>query len=492
MSKSEFDEQDELAKILGLTEADPERKKAKPDQTKADGPSPEDSEFYPNFSEDDPDFSDEEIPARKEDIPAAEEKPATEGSASEGKSSPSPVSKPPAPPKPPEPRRASSSEDDFIKEWEMYGQARTDAPREFHQIASLVLVATAINRNRWLDLQHKQVYPSLFAICLADSGQRKSTPIAYAVEACPKELRLANDYSPEALIADLDRRDQARGTVFVDEAGRLLNTMRKQGYGEGLKDLLSKLWDGPDDEERKLQKGNYHLKSTYLNLLMATTTSRFVDLVTPEDILSGFLARFLPILVTEKVQRRPVSRLKPATREEGERLAQHLLAMMQRLAKEPGAMEITNEALEALDAAEEKLQEWASGEWHSDLILPWATRLAEYGFRLAIIFAVSVGQDSITVSHAEQALLVVDRAKQSAKLLAERLTMDKDMREAEKLFNMILRNPGIKRRDAYRRATLSANRVDYLARELKAQGRIKISTDGKTELYFPADPDSPE
>ena len=103
MSKSGFDELDELAKILGMTEADPERKKAKPDQTKADGPSPEDSEFYPNFSEDDPDFFDEEIPARKEDIPAAEEKPATEGSASEGKSSPSPVSKPPAPPKPPEP-----------------------------------------------------------------------------------------------------------------------------------------------------------------------------------------------------------------------------------------------------------------------------------------------------------------------------------------------------------------------------------------------------
>ena len=468
MSKSGFDELDELAKILGMTEAEAEQKKAKPDQTKADA-----QEKPP-----------EESPPKPSPAPKAVPEPTSESLPTQ--------EEPRTPPKPPEPRRASSSEDDFIKEWEMYGQARTDAPREFHQIASLVLVATAINRNRWLDLQHKRVYPSLFAIYLADSGQRKSTPIAYAVEACPKELRLANDYSPEALIADLDKRDQARGTVFVDEAGRLLNTMRKQGYGEGLKDLLSKLWDGPDDEERKLQKGNYHLKSTYLNLLMATTTSRFVDLVTPEDILSGFLARFLPILVTEKVQRRPVSRLKPATREEGKRLAQHLLTMMQRLAKEPRGMDITTEALEALDAAEEKLQEWASGEWHSDLLLPWATRLAEYGFRLAIIFAVSVGQDSITVSHAEQALLVVERAKQSAKLLAERLTMDKDMREAEKLFNMILRNPGIKRRDAYRRATLSANRVDYLARELKAQGRIKISTDGKTELYFPADPDSPE
>ena len=374
----------------------------------------------------------------------------------------------------------------------MYGQARTDAPREFHQIASFVLVATAIDRNRWLDLAHKRIYPNIYTLCLGESGQRKSTPIGYAQEACPKDRRLANDYSPEALIADLACRDQARGTVFVDEAGRLLNTMRKQGYGEGLKDLLSKLWDGPDDEERKLQKGNYHLKSTYLNLLMATTTSRFVDLVTPEDILSGFLARFLPVVVTEKVQRRPITRVTPAVHQERQRLVQHLLTMMQRLAKEPRGMDITTEALEALDAAEEKLQEWASGEWHSDLLLPWATRLAEYGFRLAIIFAVSDGQDSITLSHAEQALLVVERAKQSAKLLAERLTMDKDTREAEKLFDMILRNPGIKRRDAYRRVTLSANRVDYLARELKAQGRIKISTDGKTELYFPSDPDSPE
>ena len=52
---------------------------------------------------------------------------------------------------------------DFICRWVSYGEERTDAPAVFHHMAALVLVATAINRNCWLDLQQKTVYPSIFA-----------------------------------------------------------------------------------------------------------------------------------------------------------------------------------------------------------------------------------------------------------------------------------------------------------------------------------------
>ncbi len=486
MSKSGFDELDELAKILGLTEADPERKKAKPDQTKADGPSPEDSEFYPNFSEDDPDFSDEEIPARKEDIPAAEEKPATKGSASEGKSSPSPVSKPPAPPKPPEPRRASSSEDDFITEWVSYGQARTDAPVEFHEIAAYTLIATAINRNRWLELGHKTIYPSIYGLCLADSGERKSTPMDYAEEACPKGLRLANDYSPEALIADLDERQQARGIAFIDEAGRLLGTMRKHQYGEGMKDLLNKLWDTPNEIDRKLMKATFHLESVYLNILMATTRSRFVDVASPEDITSGFLARFLPVIPAEKVKRRPVKRISAEIEDEKNVLIADLGALHTYLAQSPRAMEITDAALEALNNNEENLLDWAKREYHSDLLHPFAFRLSEYGFRLSIIHAVSEDQEIVDLPHALSAIRMVEQRKENARTVVVDLTATKDAREAEKLFQLIENNPpDISRRDVCRRGSLNARRVGELAEYLRDQGRIKIKTEGLSAWYSP-------
>src|SRR5262249_37554629 len=145
------------------------------------------------------------------------------------------------------------AEKDFILRWVRHGKTRTDAPWEFHEAAAHILVATAINRHRFINMLHKRVYPSLYGLNLAESGKRKSTPQEYASEAlsaaCPERL-LSNDYSAEALIQDLSTREKSRGTALIDEAGRLLGTMRKNNYGEGLKDLLSKLWDCPETLER--------------------------------------------------------------------------------------------------------------------------------------------------------------------------------------------------------------------------------------------------
>jgi hypothetical protein len=43
-----------------------------------------------------------------------------------------------------------------------------------------------------------------------------------------------------------------------------------------------------------------------VNLVMATTLVRFAELVGPEDIASGFFARFLPTLVQGEVLRRKI------------------------------------------------------------------------------------------------------------------------------------------------------------------------------------------
>jgi len=373
----------------------------------------------------------------------------------------------------------------FIERWMKYGQFRTDAPPEFNRIVAHVLIATAINRNRWLALGHKHIYPSIYGLCLADSGERKSTPINYGVEACPKELRLANDYSPEALIADLSERKQARGTAFIDEAGRLLNTMRKNHYGEGLKDLLSKLWDAPEEEDRKLMKAKYHLKSVYLNILMGITRSRLIEVASPEDITSGFLARFLPVMPAEKVKRRPVERLAPEVEDERRVLIAALGELHMYLAQSPRPMEITDSALDILNKNEEDLLAWAEREYHSDLLYPFAFRLSEYGYRLSIIYSVSEFQEVIDLPHAQSAIQVIERARDNARLVVEDLTVTKDIREAGKLYQLIRHNPGISRRDVCRKASLTVDWVKRLEQILHGQGRIDIKIEGQTVRYFP-------
>ena len=119
--------------------------------------------------------------------------------------------------------------------------------------------------------------------------------------------RLSHEYSTEGFIGDLaseihNTRDggiqhprvHSRGLAFFDEAGRLFSTMRTKGYAEGLKDVLANAWDAPTTYARKLAQYQYTLRSVFLNIVAATTPSRFVQTVA-EDIMSGFLARFLPV-----------------------------------------------------------------------------------------------------------------------------------------------------------------------------------------------------
>jgi hypothetical protein len=390
-------------------------------------------------------------------------------------------------------------EDDFILRWVTYGSARTDAPVIFHTSSALVLVATAIHRQRWLDFAHKRVYPSLYVLNLADSGQRKSTPLDYAKTAVasifPSRL-LANEYSPEALVRDLDKRSRqvadgttvvpgARGVAFVDEAGRLLGTMRRSSYAEGLKDVLAALWDAPPQLSRILQKGDYQLRNVYVNLVLATTTTRFIDLVTPEDIGSGFLARFLPFVVHERVERRPLQ-LRRSDTDTQERVLAQALQDIGTKVEAPSAMDIDETARARLDQAEVGLMEWAERQYNSDLACAWTQRLSEYAQRLAIVFAVSEAAPTIELPHVLRAVQVVDRAKEDVQMLIEDITKGTQERDAGRVERFILNNPGITKRELARTSRLKVNRLDAITLELEGQERIKITRQRANQWkYYP-------
>src|SRR5439155_956803 len=142
-----------------------------------------------------------------------------------------------------------------------------------------------------------------------------------ALVAFPDRI-LPTDYSTEglftAIATEITRettkgpvttrpREVSRGTLFVDEAGRLLNTMQKQGYAEGLKDLFADVWTCPEWRQRQLSQKTITVKSVYVNKLMITTISRFAGKVSPDDLESGWLARYLPVIPREMPPRKPLS-----------------------------------------------------------------------------------------------------------------------------------------------------------------------------------------
>lgn len=381
---------------------------------------------------------------------------------------------------------------DFILRWTTHGTQRTDAPSEFHRAVAITLASTAIDRHRWLELEHKTVHPSVYHLCLARSGQRKSTPINYgeALLAEWPEVVLANEYSPEALVKHLDSRKPSHGTLFADEAGRLFTTMQRRGYGEALKDILSALWDSPVRYARQLSQASYALTDVYLNLYLATTLSRVVETLQPEDIASGFLARFLPIVVTAPTVRKPLRSRTPETQAEATRLAESLSHIRDSLAKDPKAYPIADGALDRLDHAEQDLGAWADREFEDDLLQPWARRLAEYGSRLAIIFAASESASSIESPHVRRAIAVVDHAKDGALHIVNELRMGAHARNQERFRRFVLANPGLSKRDAQRKTHWPAKEIEAVATELEGLALIRIEPVERSSVrYWPVSDD---
>jgi len=383
---------------------------------------------------------------------------------------------------------AAIAEADFIQRWQTYGVSRTDAPRPFHRGVGIALVAAAVDRNRWLEFQHKTLYPGVFLLLLAGSGQRKSTALSYAenlVMSTLPDRHLASDYSPEALIADLHRRKPSRGIAIIDEAGRLFSTMRRDRFGEGLKDVLAYAWDAPERFERRLRKETFSWESTYLSIIGATTLQRFTETMTVDDVSTGFLARWLPVVATGPVERRPLAATKPDIERASSTLARDFLGMHRALVAEARAMPITEMALARLNAWEEALDGWASREFHAEWVQPWCRRLADYASRLALLFTVSEGADTVDRPQVLRAVATVDEAKDHVRMLVAEMAKDQAARERDKIERFITANPGISKRDLQRRGNLDARKVESVTQELVSGGRVHRKVEGPTTRYFP-------
>ena len=221
-------------------------------------------------------------------------------------------------------------------------------------------------------------------------------------------------------------------------------------------------------------KGKYTLQSVYVNVLMAVTPSRFCETVTPEDIASGFLARFLPVLVTRDIARKPLTTLPPEVATVGTALAEELKAMHARMGSEPKALPISPEAIARLDRAEEALETWAGRQYQADLIMPWARRLAEYAARLTIIFAVSEGVEEAGLPQVLRAVDVVNRAKDDVKALVEELVKGQAARKRDRYERYIREHPGLSGRDLQRATGDDAREARAIVSELQQQERIHV------------------
>lgn len=173
----------------------------------------------------------------------------------------------------------------------------TGSPREFNRLAGLVTAAAAIQRKACLRMSFGDVYPNVFACIIAPSSvYHKSAaihkPRLILHRAQLDKLLLSELMTSEGLLKEL--QGQPSGVILRDEIGTLFDSHNTK-YLRQLKPDLTAVYDCYP-YSRRLSAGEIKVEKPYLNILGATTPTRFHEGITLTDWQDGFLARWLFVM----------------------------------------------------------------------------------------------------------------------------------------------------------------------------------------------------
>jgi hypothetical protein len=299
----------------------------------------------------------------------------------------------------------------FLERYQDWAKKRTDAPVEFHTGGALMALSVTLSDRLAIPTQFASVRPNLWVLLLADSTiSRKSTSMNLAEEIygpVAEDCLLATDGTMEGLLTELSLRE-GRTSVFVrDEFTGLLAGAKKKDYMSDFLAQMCALYDGKASK-RRLSKTTIEVKSPIMPLFAGGVESRMLELLTHEDVTSGFVPRFIPIFGQTDVTR--LTLIGPPRSDAGKTKATLIdeLRTIQstytlpptvfRLAgqhigspKEPNLVEVglADQAWTRLQKAQRYLIAVADNHDARDLLLPCTERLVVNVLKVAALIAAS-------------------------------------------------------------------------------------------------------
>ena len=186
-------------------------------------------------------------------------------------------------------------QDSWLRRYIEYASKQTTSPMAYHIVGGLNCLSALTPSH--VGLLHAGVWPirsNFFGVLVGRSGDDQKSTACYIAKRIISEaqsnLIQPNPVSPEGLQESLG--DQARQTLVYSEFGQFL-TQTKQGYGEGLKTLITDLWDCSPVTRRKAKKDeSVEVKDPRLSIISACALPFLSDHTSASDWTGGFLARW--------------------------------------------------------------------------------------------------------------------------------------------------------------------------------------------------------
>jgi hypothetical protein len=300
------------------------------------------------------------------------------------------------------PFRLSTINGSFVSEYVRYAGSRTDAPLEAHELMAVCVLSGLAGPMPRIPIATcvSGLGLTLWGMYIANTTTaRKTTVIELArdivLAILPGEAIIEWEGSPQGFIQHLQRRDGKPAVFMRDEYSGLLQQMNRGGHMAGLEQTFIRTFDGGVLENIRTRKrdrrtGAVHedtdrVESPYLAKLTGSTWNSFVQRATIDNVLDGFLARF--IFVTGIATPRPIGRLTPEMFAAREALIWRAQGFHER-AQSMVLVNVKDDVLEALWKLEQEWSARANLTARPDAAGPALKRLAEAVLKTAALLAI--------------------------------------------------------------------------------------------------------
>lgn len=397
----------------------------------------------------------------------------------------------------------------FVERYITWASSLGDAAEQYHQAGAFVALSSLLAGSVRLPTRYGTIVPNLWFMILADTTlTRKTTSMDIAVELAEeieKSVILATDGSIEGLFTALATRPGKPGIFLRDEFSGLLDAMNKKDYMAGFAEMLTKLYDGKM-QKRILRKEVVEVRDPIVILYTGGIRSKVQEILTEEQISSGFLPRFIFITAESDVTK--VQPMGPPTEQDwGARSTlatelHHIFSSYQgfELEKIHGKLvstnrkrvwpvELSHAAWTRYNELEGALMKMGVKSGKPAIYTPLYDRLGKSILKAAMLIASArqAGDEKVMVELRDivHAIYYGEQWRKYAKEIVTEVGQSKDERRLQSIFNSILRSAGSSRSALMQAHNLTARDASYIFETLVQRGLIIRTQVGRTEYYKP-------
>lgn len=408
-----------------------------------------------------------------------------------------------------EEREQVEADETFIERYIQWASSLGDAAPEYHQAGAFILLSALLAGNVRLPTSYGSVALNLWFMILGTTTlTRKSTSMDIATELLEEidnDVLLATDGSVEGLLTSLSLRNNRPSIFLRDEFSGMLSAMSKKDYMSGMAEMFTKLYDGKT-MKRVLRKDTITVKSPLLIMYTGGIESRITWALTPEDVTSGFMPRFIFIRGTVDPDRlRPLGPPTPVNLDDREKILDELITIRKfygekqeiRIAGNRGSFSeerhwdasLTPEAWALYNKFERKMVNLGMTAENADYMTPTYDRLSKSGLKVAVLIAASrMANDTVIVTELDvlHAFYYVEQWRRWAVGVLNDVGKSAYEGTLNRMVMTITRQPGITRGRIMQVHHLTSLQATLAIDTLSERGIIRVDKAGRGSALYPA------